>query len=667
MRARQISAKEDVFLISSAVASPEGGPLLLNDAGATDPADRDGGGGRPGDGQHDASARPGVRADPGATSDRGRMNGPAATVSPPSAVEDAEAHAARPIAVVWCRQVDNEEESPGYTTIPEEFPGLRETVDTVRAVGHLAINVSDTHDYWDPDPGTSLSYYPNLFLYPAYRGEYTCIGRMFLSKEDRPRLGMKTLVLPTAELLQPEVYGATVLRWHASMGGLKKSASADPSPPESGLYDRVGEGFLFHRGSTDPVLLVASERWAATMQVLLELIKSLPAALTSLGGILAFPYFLPQARTDIKELQERIPLTLAVMRVPRTEASGPRYDRRLQSWETTSMTVRDLTSETLGPTGAKGKEVLPVVLQYVRDHNEDKLFAIRQRVDVVELPRQRAHLAEPEPQSGRARRKESWRIGTAMESAALLLQRSRGRQIPISGETAKRAQEYLSVTPAGWPRPVGMPRVPADSPRPSQLPANGRLRAPFYPRRSRSRRARTPPCSRRRPGPRCSGWPFRPMARCPPIRPSCNVSSGRRSSASSSTARAVPKRAPLPRPTRRSPPASRRWRLRSAPCPLNSRPVSRPPFGSTSSSSQRCGRSSSRRRPPRRRSCALRSLRPSPRRSTGGSAKRSSPNSRRPFGRKPSAPTARLWTRSSGPSPRCTNASRAPKRRPGPP
>ena len=28
-----------------------------------------------------------------------------------------------PVAVVWCRQVDNEAESPGYTTIPEEFPG----------------------------------------------------------------------------------------------------------------------------------------------------------------------------------------------------------------------------------------------------------------------------------------------------------------------------------------------------------------------------------------------------------------------------------------------------------------------------------------------------------------------------------------------------------------
>ncbi|HEV2166392.1 MAG TPA: hypothetical protein VGS23_05385 [Thermoplasmata archaeon] len=379
------------------------------------------------------------------------MNGPAATLPPSAAADDADPTGARPIAVVWCRQVDNEEESPGYTTIPEEFPGQRETVDTVRAVGHLAINVADTHDYWDPDPGTSLSYYPNLFLYPAFRGEYTCVGRMFLSKEDRPRLGMKTLVLPTAELLQPEVYGPAVLRWHASMGGLRRTLGRDPPASDPVLYDRVGEGFLFHRGSTDPVLLVASERWEATMQVLLELLGSLPAALASLGGILAFPYFLPQARTDLKELQERIPLTLAVMRVPRTEAAGPRYDRRLQSWETTSMTVRDLASEDLGGTGAKGKEVLPLVLQYARDHQDDKLLALRQRVDLVELPRLRAHFSEAERQTGRARRKECWRIGTAMESAALLLQRTRGRQAPLSGETAKRAQEYLNVSPPGLP------------------------------------------------------------------------------------------------------------------------------------------------------------------------------------------------------------------------
>ncbi|HEV2519250.1 MAG TPA: hypothetical protein VGX00_01335 [Thermoplasmata archaeon] len=393
------------------------------------------------------------------------MNGPAAAASPPATADEPEAPAARPIAVVWCRQVDNEEESPGYTTIPEEFPGQRETVDTVRAVGHLAINVADTHDYWDPDPATSLSYYPNLFLYPAFRGEYTCVGRMFLSKEDRPRLGMKTLVLPTQELLQPEIFGSSVLRWHASMGGLRRPSSA-ARPLEAGLYDRVGEGFLFHRGSTDPVLLVASDRWESTVHVILEMIQGLPGALTALGAILAFPYFLPQARTDLKALLDRIPLTLAVMRVPKAEASGPRHDRRVQSWESTSLTVRDLTAGELPNVGPKGKDPLPLVLQYVRDRAEPKLLPIRQRVDLVELPRLRATRSESDRQSGRSRRKESWRIGTAMESAALLLQRARGRQLPVSGETAKRAQEYLNASL--FEPPVRPSEIGADGPEGSE-------------------------------------------------------------------------------------------------------------------------------------------------------------------------------------------------------
>ena len=111
------------------------------------------------------------------------------------ALEDSGAPAAlTPIAVVWCRQVDNEAESPGYTTIPDEFPGRRETLEAIRVVGNLTVNVADTHDYWDPDPASPLSYYPNLFLYPAAGGRYTCVGRMFLSTEDRPRIGMKTLL-----------------------------------------------------------------------------------------------------------------------------------------------------------------------------------------------------------------------------------------------------------------------------------------------------------------------------------------------------------------------------------------------------------------------------------------------------------------------------------------
>jgi hypothetical protein len=359
-----------------------------------------------------------------------------------------------PIAVVWCRQVDNEAESPGYTTVPEEFPGHRETLETIRIVGNLTVNVADTHDYWDPDPSQPLSYYPNLFLYPAANGRYTCVGRMFLSTEDRPRLGMKTLVLDTQQLLATGEFGATVLRWHASMGGPRRETRAPPAP-DPALYAVVGEGFLFHRGSTDPVLLVASDQWETTMQAILDLIRVLPASLIALGAILAFPYFLPQPKTNLHEFTEQIPLSLALMRVARGEAAGDRHAKRIQSWESASVTVRDLTDGIPSATG-RAKETAPLILQFVRDRQEAKLVPIRQRVDLVETARLRTHLSDPERQGGRDRRKEIWRIGTAMESAALLLQRARGRHVPVTAETAKRAQEYLQARvpmAAGEPAP----------------------------------------------------------------------------------------------------------------------------------------------------------------------------------------------------------------------
>ena len=347
-----------------------------------------------------------------------------------------------PVAVVWCRQVDNEAESPGYTTVPEEFPGRRETLDAIRLVGNLTVNVADTHDYWDPDPSQPLSYYPNLFLYPAFGGRYTCVGRMFLSTEDRPRLGMKTLVLDTAQLLATGDFGSTIVRWHASMGGPRREGSRPPPIPDPALYAAVGEGFLFHRGSTDPVLLVASDEWESTMQVVFDMVRALPASLVGLGAILAFPYFLPQPKTDLNEFTEQIPLSLAVMRVPRGEAVGDRHAKRISAWEDSPLTVRDLTDGVPAPSG-RGKESVPLVVQFVRDHNDAKLAPIVQRVDFVELDRVRQQLGDPEKQSGKDRRKEMWRIGTAMESAALLLQRARGRHVPVNVETAKRAQEYI--------------------------------------------------------------------------------------------------------------------------------------------------------------------------------------------------------------------------------
>ncbi len=348
-----------------------------------------------------------------------------------------------PVAVVWCRQVDNEAESPGYTTIPEDFPGRRETLEAIRLVGNLTVNVADTHDYWDPGRSQTLSYYPNLFLYPAANGRYTCVGRMFLSTEDRPRLGMKTLVLETGPLVASGEFGPTVLQAWASMGGRPgiDKVRADPDPA---VFQAVGEGFLFHRGTTEPVVVVAGDQWEASIDAIVELVRFLPTSLIALGAFLVFPYFLPEGKVNLHEFSEQIPLALAVMRVPEREAQGDRHSKRIQSWEEAPVSLRDLTK----PSPPKGKDPLPLVLQYVRDHAEEKITEVRRRVELVESARLRSQLEDPDHQAGRDRRKEMWRIGTAMESAALLLARPKGRAIPMTGEAAKRANQYLQAEPA---------------------------------------------------------------------------------------------------------------------------------------------------------------------------------------------------------------------------
>jgi hypothetical protein len=349
-----------------------------------------------------------------------------------------------PVAVVWCRQVDNEAESPGYTTIPDDFTGRRETLEAIRVVGNLTVNVADTHDYWDPDPSQPLSYYPNLFLYPAAGGRYTCVGRMFLSTEDRPRIGMKTLVFDTAGLVASGEFGAAVLRAHATMGG-RSGPERPGAEPDSQVYQGVGEGFLFHRDSTEPVILVAADQWEAVNQVALELVRTLPTALVALGAFLVFPYFLPVAKVDMHQFTEQLPLALAVMRVPRAEAQGDRHAKRIQGWEAAPVSLRDLTK----PATGRGKDTLPLVLQYSRDHAEEKLGEVSRRVDLVERPRLPTVLDDADRQAGRDRRKEMWRIGTAMETAALLISRPRGRAITLSGETGRRASEYVKARPEG--------------------------------------------------------------------------------------------------------------------------------------------------------------------------------------------------------------------------
>ncbi len=361
-----------------------------------------------------------------------------------------------PVASVWCRQVDNEAESPGYTTIPDDFPGRRETLETIRIVGNLTVNVADTHDYWDPDPAQPLSFYPNLFLYPAANGRYTCVGRMFLSTEDRPRLGMKTLVFETAALHASGDFGGAVLRAYATMGA-KSGAERPAAEPDPSVYQAVGEGFLFHRGTTEPVVLVASDQWETAGQVVLDLVGALPSSLVSLGAFLVFPYFLPAAKVNLSEFTEQIPLALAVLRVPKGEAQGERHTKRIQSWDHAPVTLRDLTKAP-----AKSKESLPLILQYSRDHQDEKLREVARRVDLVEGNRVHAQLQDADRQGGRDRRKEMWRIATAMETAALLQTRPKGRGVALSGAAAKRASEYLKAQPgADPPGPVASGSPPA--------------------------------------------------------------------------------------------------------------------------------------------------------------------------------------------------------------
>jgi hypothetical protein len=358
----------------------------------------------------------------------------------PNAAEKTGTGTPEPVAVVWCRQVDNEAESPGYTALPNDFPGYAETLEAIRIVGNLAVNVADTQDYWDPDPALPLSYYRNLFLYPAYGGTYTCLGRMFLSTEDRPRLGMKTLVLETAKLLTAPTLGGTLLDWYESMGGGRHDQRAPTPDPR--LYPLIGEGFLFSRGSTEPVVVIASEEWEATMETIFDYLRALPASLLSLGAVLAFPYFLPEPKTNLTDFTESTPLALSVMRVPRGESSGERHRKRVQSWQEAPVTLYDLTGGIPAPAG-KTKEAVPLVVQYVRDHASTRLSPVTERVDRVELRTLRARLADPDRQGGKDRRKEMWRLATAMESTALLLQRPRGRRLDVSPEVSRRAQEYL--------------------------------------------------------------------------------------------------------------------------------------------------------------------------------------------------------------------------------
>ena len=148
------------------------------------------------------------------------------------------------------------------------------------------------------------------------------------------------------------------------------------------------------------------------------------------------------------EFAEQLPLALAVMRVPRSEAAGERHEKRIKGWADLPVTLRDLTRPL--PT-SRTRETLPLILQDVRDDAEQKSLEVSRRVDLVEFPRMGGSLNDAERQTGHDHRKEMWRIGTAMETAALLLSKPRGRSLPVTNETAKRANKYLEAKPGESP------------------------------------------------------------------------------------------------------------------------------------------------------------------------------------------------------------------------
>ena len=365
------------------------------------------------------------------------------------------------VAVVWSRQVDNEAESPGYTTLPGDFPGRRETLEQVRFVGNLAINASDTQDYWDPDPASKLAFYNNLFLYPGYSGRYLCLGRMFLSTEDRPRLGMKTLVLTASEILRRGGAGGAIRRWYLSMGNLPRgSLNATPEPR---LMEILSQAFGFPGDPIpSPRLLLVSSNWNETLESLLTLLERIPSSMVALAGIFAIPYYLSVAQVNLNDFTGRFPLTLGVLRVPPAESMGERHQKRVASWTAAGLRVLDLTPGSRALTAPSHPDV-PVSWWVSEDPPLETIQALRQEIDETEIPRYLESSSDPEFRRGPVRRGELARIFRTSEERARVLQ---GKSPSGGGPEPEFARSPN-------PRPVHVPPPPDDSGTPVPIPALG--------------------------------------------------------------------------------------------------------------------------------------------------------------------------------------------------
>ena len=101
------------------------------------------------------------------------------------------------------------------------------------------------------------------------------------------------------------------------------------------------------------------------METIFEYVRTLPASLLSWGRSSRSPISSPEPKTNLADFAEATPLSLAVLRVPRGESGGERHRKRVQSWEEAPVTLYDLTDGIPSPAG-KGKEITPLVVQYVR-------------------------------------------------------------------------------------------------------------------------------------------------------------------------------------------------------------------------------------------------------------------------------------------------------------
>ncbi len=312
--------------------------------------------------------------------------------------------------VAWCRQVDNEAESPRHQSAPSGgFEGYNECLPRLRIVGDLAINLSDTSDYWDPDPRRRMSFYPSLFLYTAAKGRYLCLGRMFLSTEDRPRLGIKTLILDMPALIrQPQP--ATLLRkWYEEMGADGGEAPKVPSPSPA-LVVELARSLLYERGDAEnPVMVALSREWSSSAGAVFSLLERAPTTLLALSGILVFPYYIPAGNVDYSIVSKTFPLSLAIFRMDANMTLDQRK-RRLDLWAKKGVTLVDLTATPL-----KEPKRLSHPIQWLTDGKDGgRQDRLKELIDGPELARLLS--GEMERDDGPYHRKEIARIYSKMES-----------------------------------------------------------------------------------------------------------------------------------------------------------------------------------------------------------------------------------------------------------